>query len=50
MEEDSEESHSLMCENKTTNSSWKGQDFLLLILGVFISFGVGAEKHLPGKP
>lgn len=50
MEEDSEESHSLICENKTTNSLWKGQDFLLLILGVFISFGVGAEIHLPGKP
>ena len=50
MEENSKESEALLCQDKAIEGRWERKDYILLVLGLLISFGVGIEIHLPGNP
>ena len=49
MSDDSTENHVLIDKEATNEGSWTKQDFLMLIMGLMISFGDGIELYLPGK-
>ena len=43
------ESHALIVQEVRRESSWTWQDYILLVMGLLISFGDGIELYLPGK-